>query len=202
MDRQPPEEPSGRPPGEGQGDTPPPPPGGDAWPTAPGSQGGGPGAPPPPGSWDAAPGSHGAPPPPGPQGPPPPASYGAPPPPGSYGAPPPPGDWGAAPPGPGAYGAAYPAASYPESSQATLALVLGIVGLTGLVCLGFPLLLSPFAWWLGQSEVRGIDEGRRPPQNRGQGMAAKVCGIIGTVFLFLGVLATGCLVALSAADAS
>lgn len=144
----------------------------------------GPGAAPPPGpQWPSSP-----PGPPGPGGP-----TGPPPPPGpAYGGPPPAYGYG--------YGSPHPAQAYPESSQATLALVLGIVGLTGLVCIGFPLLVSPFAWWIGQSEVRGIDAGRRPPQNRGQANAGRIMGIIGTVFLLLGVLATGCLVAVSIAD--
>ena len=71
---------------------------------------------------------------------------------------------------------------YPESSQATTALVLGILGLV--VC-G---ILAPFAWYVGAKEVEAIDEGRRPPENRGTANAGKILGIIGTVLLGIGIL--------------
>lgn len=69
------------------------------------------------------------------------------------------------------------ASSYPEKSNSTLALVLGILGL---VCCA-P--LAPFAWWVGASEVTAIDEGRRPPLNRGSAKAGMILGIIGTCLL-------------------
>jgi fatty acid desaturase len=75
-----------------------------------------------------------------------------------------------------------PGGSYPESSQATLALILGIVGLLLFQPVG------PFAWWLGGKEKKAIDAGRRDPANRGQAVAGWVLGIIATVFLILGVL--------------
>lgn len=72
--------------------------------------------------------------------------------------------------------------SYPESSQAVLALVLGILGL--LICQ----VLGPFAWIIGNSELRAIAEGRRPPNDRGLAQAGRVLGIIGTVLLVLGIV--------------
>lgn len=110
---------------------------------------------------------------------------------GSAGAPPPPGGgYGEGPPpGPGPYGAAPPPppnvwpGTYPEASQATLALVLGIIGIVGCG------LASPFAWWIGQGEVRAIDEGRRSPENRGTGNAGRVLGIVGTAFVLIMVVA-------------
>jgi fatty acid desaturase len=72
--------------------------------------------------------------------------------------------------------------AYPEASQATLALILGIVGLLLFQPLG------PFAWWLGGKEKKAIDAGRRDPANRGQAVAGWVLGIIATIFLILGVL--------------
>jgi uncharacterized membrane protein YjgN (DUF898 family) len=72
---------------------------------------------------------------------------------------------------------------YPESSQATTALVLGILGIV--VC-G---ILAPFAWSIGNTEIRAIDAGRRDPANRGTASAGRILGIIGTVLLILGVLA-------------
>ena len=71
---------------------------------------------------------------------------------------------------------------YPEQSQGTTALVLGILGVLG--CL----ITAPFAWYLGNKEVAGIDQGLRNPANRGLGTAGKVLGIIGTVFLGLAVV--------------
>ena len=72
---------------------------------------------------------------------------------------------------------------YPEDSQATLSLVLGILGLV--LCN----ILAPFAWAIGNTEVNAIDAGRRNPSNRGMAQAGKILGIIGTVFLIIGVVA-------------
>ena len=70
---------------------------------------------------------------------------------------------------------------YPEQSQATTALVLGIVGLV--VCW----FLGPVAWWIGRKEVKAIDAGRRPPENRGSARAGEILGIVGTVVLVLAI---------------
>lgn len=71
---------------------------------------------------------------------------------------------------------------YPESSQATTAIVLSILGF---VCCG---LLFPVGWKLGHDEVTAIDTGRRDPNNRGTANAARIIGMIGTGLLVLGVL--------------
>jgi uncharacterized membrane protein YjgN (DUF898 family) len=71
---------------------------------------------------------------------------------------------------------------YPEASQATTILVLGILGIV--IC-G---VLGPFAWSMGNKELAAIDAGRRPPENRGTANAGRILGIIGTVLLGLGVL--------------
>jgi hypothetical protein len=70
---------------------------------------------------------------------------------------------------------------YPEDSQATVALVLGILGLV--LCQ----VLAPFAWSIGNTEVNAIDAGKRNPANRSTAQAGKILGIIGTVFLIIGV---------------
>jgi hypothetical protein len=75
-----------------------------------------------------------------------------------------------------------PPQQYPERSESTTALVLGILGIV--VC-G---ILGPFAWSIGSREVRAIDEGRRDPANRGSANAGKILGIVGTVFLGLGII--------------
>jgi uncharacterized Tic20 family protein len=76
-----------------------------------------------------------------------------------------------------------PVQGYPEQSQATTALVIGIIGVV--VCQ----ILGPFAWWMGQKEIEAIDKGNRPPENRGTAQAGKILGIVGTALLGLGILA-------------
>lgn len=72
---------------------------------------------------------------------------------------------------------------YPEASQATTILVLGILGL--ILCQ----VLGPFAWVMGNKELAAIDAGLRPPENRGTANAGKILGIVGTVLLAVGVVA-------------
>ena len=72
---------------------------------------------------------------------------------------------------------------YPEASQATTVLVLGILSLV--ICQ----VLGPFAWVMGNRELEAIDSGRRPPDNRGTANAGRILGIIGTAFLAIGVIA-------------
>jgi len=72
--------------------------------------------------------------------------------------------------------------SYPEQSQATTVLVLGILGIV--IC-G---ILAPFAWNMGNKELAAIDSGRRPPENRGTANAGRILGIIGTVLLAIAVI--------------
>lgn len=71
--------------------------------------------------------------------------------------------------------------NYAESSQAVTVLVLGIVGLV--MCQ----ILGPVAWIMGNAELEGIDAGRRAPENRGLAMAGKVCGMIATALIALGI---------------
>ncbi|MBT8208310.1 MAG: hypothetical protein HKN07_16385 [Acidimicrobiia bacterium] len=73
--------------------------------------------------------------------------------------------------------------TYPEQSQATLALVLGILGF---VLCG---VLAPFAWSIGSKELAAIDNGLRDPANRGTANAGKILGMIGTIFLGIAVVA-------------
>ncbi len=86
---------------------------------------------------------------------------------------------------------------YPENSQATTVLVLGILGLV--LCQ----VLGPFAWSMGNKELAAIDAGRRPPENRGTAQAGKVLGIIATVLLGVGIaFAIGMIVLFAIAAAS
>lgn len=85
------------------------------------------------------------------------------------------------------------AATPPNSSGATTALVFGIISL---ICCGGA--LSPVAWYLGNKEMKAVDAGHSPVSNRGLAQVAVVLGIIGTIWfalwfvwvLFLGGLAT------------
>jgi hypothetical protein len=72
--------------------------------------------------------------------------------------------------------------AYPEASQATTALVLGILGIV--TC---PI-LAPFAWQIGTKELEAIDAGRRDPTNRTNANAGRILGIVGTVFIAIGIL--------------
>ncbi len=72
--------------------------------------------------------------------------------------------------------------SYPESSQATTVLVPGIVGLIFSI-------VAPVAWIMARQELRAIEEGRRDPANQSTANIGKVLGIIGTIFLILGLVA-------------
>jgi hypothetical protein len=69
-----------------------------------------------------------------------------------------------------------------SSSQATISLVLGIVGI---VCCG---LAAPFAWWMGQKEIAAIDAGASSEAGRGLATAGKILGIIGTILLVLALI--------------
>ncbi|MFT7475273.1 MAG: uncharacterized membrane protein YjgN (DUF898 family) [Verrucomicrobiales bacterium] len=80
--------------------------------------------------------------------------------------------------------AAMPPTMYPEASQAVVALVLSIVGIVA--CGG---VLCPVGWYLGNQEMKAIDEGRRDPSKRDLAQAAKIVGIIGTALVVLAVVA-------------
>jgi hypothetical protein len=84
-----------------------------------------------------------------------------------------------------------------DNSNATLALVLGIVGLATTFAV-----LSPFAWWKGNQALAEIDASPGVYGNRGMAVAGRITGIIGTVLLGLGVLAGVLAVFLLVATAS
>lgn len=66
----------------------------------------------------------------------------------------------------GAYGA-----MYQETSQATTAVVLSVLGL-------FCCITAPIGAYIGYREKEAIDAGRRDPANRGKAVAALVIGLI------------------------
>ena len=69
------------------------------------------------------------------------------------------------------------------SSQAITALVLGILGvISGCAFLG------PFAWYLGNQELRAIREGRSPRAGEPLALVGKIMGIIATVLIVVGLV--------------
>jgi hypothetical protein len=73
------------------------------------------------------------------------------------------------------------AAAYPEKSQATLALVLSILGL----CCG---ILGVAGLVIANNEKQGIAGGRRDPANNGMAQAAFIIGIIATALWVIGLI--------------
>jgi hypothetical protein len=67
-------------------------------------------------------------------------------------------------------------------SQATLILILGIVGI---ICCN---LLGPVAWYMGAKELKAIREGSLPATNEGMAKAGWILGIIGTIFLIFAII--------------
>jgi hypothetical protein len=72
--------------------------------------------------------------------------------------------------------------TYAEPSQATTALVLGILGI---ICCA-P--LAVVAWIMANNELEGIRAGRRNPANEGTANASRILGIVGTVLLGIGII--------------
>src|SRR5690348_16290554 len=81
----------------------------------------------------------------------------------------------------------------PATSKATLALVLGIVGLT--VCPGAA---SIPAWIIGREAVKEIDASGGQLGGRSMAMAGKITGIVGTALAALGILVIGAIFLFSA----
>ncbi len=73
--------------------------------------------------------------------------------------------------------------AYPEQSQATTILVLGILGV--ICCVPFGIA----AWVMGNRELEAIDAGRRNPENRGSANAGKILGIVSVALWVIGAVA-------------
>jgi hypothetical protein len=78
-----------------------------------------------------------------------------------------------------------PARDHP---QATLSLVLGLVGLVGFFICGVTLVMSPFAWAFGHSALREIRASQGRIGGESQAQTGMILGIIGTVILILAVI--------------
>lgn len=72
---------------------------------------------------------------------------------------------------------------YPESSNAVLVLILGLVSV-----FMFPF-VGPVAWIMGNTEVRAIRHQRRPPDNLGLARVGRAMGAFATMMMVLLVLA-------------
>ncbi|NIA21914.1 MAG: DUF4190 domain-containing protein [Anaerolineaceae bacterium] len=75
-----------------------------------------------------------------------------------------------------------PGAPAVEPHRGVLILILGILSLT--VC-G---LLAPFAWIMGNTDLQKIQAGQMDPSGEGLTQGGRICGMIGSIFLILGVV--------------
>jgi hypothetical protein len=82
------------------------------------------------------------------------------------------------------YGAPMPAYGpiAPDHPQATTVLILGILGLV--LCQ----LISPFAWVMGNRVIREIDASGGTVGGRTNANAGRICGIVGTALIGVGLL--------------
>ncbi|MEJ7601202.1 MAG: hypothetical protein WKG01_25080 [Kofleriaceae bacterium] len=71
---------------------------------------------------------------------------------------------------------------YSYATRGTTILVLGILSLV--VC-G---IMGPIAWAMGNSDLREIDRGNAPPDERGSIVAGRICGMIATILLGVSLL--------------
>ena len=72
----------------------------------------------------------------------------------------------------------------------TLILIFGILGLILCAPLGI------VAWVMGNGDLKGMDAGVIDPSGRGLTNAGRVCGMIATILMIIGVLVLGALFAL------
>ena len=93
-------------------------------------------------------------------------------------------DYGTPPPPPPAPGYQEGAGQFGprDHPQGTLILILGILSI---LCLS---ILGPVAWIMGNKAVREIDANPGAYTNRGTVNAGRICGIIGTILLVLGLI--------------
>lgn len=77
--------------------------------------------------------------------------------------------------------------------RGTLILVLGILSLVVCQPLGIA------AWIMGNGDLKQIDAGTMDPTGRGTTNAGRICGIIGTILLIIGVIVWIAIIALGVA---
>lgn len=69
--------------------------------------------------------------------------------------------------------------------SASTAMLLGIVSLGGIFLCGLPLLLAPFAWYIGGRTLRQIDADPMRFSGRDRAYAGRAMGMTGTALLVL-----------------
>ncbi len=69
-----------------------------------------------------------------------------------------------------------------QPHRATTILVLGILSL--IICA----ICGPIAWAMANKDIKAMNSGLMDPTGMDQTKAGKICGIIGTVLLILGVI--------------
>ena len=80
-----------------------------------------------------------------------------------------------------------------QPHRGTLILILGIGALVGpFLSLPTPI-LGPFAWWLGNIDLKEMDAGRMDPEGRQHTQIGKICGMVATIMMIVG-LVVGCLI--------
>jgi predicted Zn finger-like uncharacterized protein len=76
-----------------------------------------------------------------------------------------------------------------QPHRGVLILILGIGSLVGNAIIGgVALLLGPIAWYLANQDLKEMDAGRMDPEGRQMTQIGKICGIIATVLLIIGVV--------------
>jgi len=71
-----------------------------------------------------------------------------------------------------------------------LIMILGIGSLIGFV-IGLPLWIAgPFAWIMGNKDLKEMDAGRMDPEGRGNTQIGKICGMIATILAVVGIVLT------------
>jgi hypothetical protein len=75
--------------------------------------------------------------------------------------------------------------AYPEKSQATTILILGIIGLLCCAPLGIA------AWVMGNTELAAMDAGRRDPAQRTTANGGRILGIVAVALWAIGLVVAG-----------
>jgi len=74
-----------------------------------------------------------------------------------------------------------------------------VLGILSLVVCG---LLGPIAWSMGNTELGRIDRGEADPSARGSAVAGRICGMIASIILIIGVVAVVLLFGIAATSSA
>lgn len=80
-----------------------------------------------------------------------------------------------------------------QPHRATLILVLGILGLVLCPICGI------VAWVMGNGDIKKMEGGEMDPSGLSQTKAGKICGIIATILMIVGIVVYGIIVAIAIA---